>query len=171
MMELLDVCRRRYSGRNFDRNRPIPQEILEKILEAARLAPTGCNSQQWKVLVLESQEALEKAEACSECVYNAPMVLLFLYDRVHPDSALDINSVNVGLSNGVIAATHAMLEAAEQGVDSCWVCWFYEAMLREKFHIPENWSPVCLLPQGYDQDGPSERHTQRKPMEELAERL
>lgn len=170
-MDLIELYRQRYSGRAFERSRPIPEETLEKVLEAARLAPTGCNSQQWKVLVLESEEALKKAEACSECIYDAPVVLVFLYDKSHPDSILEINSVDVGLSNGVIAATHAMLEAAEQGIGSCWVCWFREDALREAFRIPEHWAPVCLMPIGYDREGPSDRHFHRKPLVELAQRL
>lgn len=170
-MDLMELYKQRYSGRAFDRRRPIPEEVLEKVLEAARLAPTGCNSQQWKVLVLESGEALKKVEECSECIYGAPVVLVFLYDKSHPDSKLEINRVDVGLSNGVIAAACAMLEAAEQGVGSCWVCWFHEDALRKAFQIPDNWMPVCLLPIGYDQDGPSDRHFQRKPLAALAQRL
>lgn len=95
-MDLMELYKQRYSGRAFDRRRPIPEEVLEKVLEAARLAPTGCNSQQWKVLVLESGEALKKVEECSECIYGAPVVLVFLYDKSHPDSKLEINRVDVG---------------------------------------------------------------------------
>ncbi len=153
-MDFMELCKQRYSGRAFDRNRPIPEEKLEKILEAARLAPSGCNAQPWKVLVLESEEALEKTRECSECVYDAPIVLVFLYDKSHPDSTLEINGVDVGLTSGVIAATFSMLAVTEQGIGSCWVCWFHEEILRKTFQIPENWVPVCLLPIGYDREGP-----------------
>ena len=170
-MEFLELCKARYSGRAFDRHRPIEAEKMDAILEAARLAPTGCNSQQWKILLLESAEALQKAERCSTCIYNAPVVLLFLYDDTHPDSHLDINGVNVGLTNAAISATHAILAATAQGVQICWVCWFEEDKVREEFQLPDNWKPACMLVMGYDLEGPSERHTLRKPVEELVRRL
>lgn len=170
-MNFLELCKARYSGRDYDRSHPVEEEKMQAILEAARLAPTGCNSQQWKVLLIESPEGLKKAEVCSTCIYNAPAVLLFLYDDTHPDSHLDINGVNVGLTNCVIAATHAMLAAREQGVDSCWVCWFEEKKVRREFNLPENWNPAMMLLLGYDKEGPSERHMLRKPLEELVERV
>ena len=170
-MEFLELCKARYSGRAFDRQRPIEAEKMSVVLEAARLAPTGCNSQQWKMLLLESEEALQKAEICSTCVYDAPAVLLFLYGDTHPDSHLEINGVDVGLTNAVIAATHAMLAATEQDIQSCWVCWFEEEKVREQFQLPDNWKPACMLVMGYDQEGPSERHALRKPMEELVQHL
>lgn len=169
-MDFLKLCENRYSARAFDRNRPIPAEKMDLILEAARLAPTGCNAQQWKILLLESPEGLRQAEECSTCVYDAPAVLLFCYDRTHPDSTVEINRVNVGLMNCTIAATHAMLAAKEQGIDSCWVCWFEEEKTRSIFQIPDNWDPACMLMLGYDTQGASERHGIRKPLEELVER-
>ena len=170
-MDFLELCEKRYSARDFDRDHPIEKEKLQRILEAVRLAPTGCNSQQFKVLVAETSEALEKMEACSTCVYNAPVVLLFAYDDLHPDSHLEINGVNVGLTNCVIAATHAMLAAADLHVHSCWVCWFEEDAVREQFCLSDGWKPACMLMLGYDRQGPSERHFLRKAAEELVEHL
>lgn len=170
-MDFLKLCKTRYSGRDFDRSHPVEEEKLQKILEAARLAPTGCNSQQWKALLIESPEGLQKAELCSTCIYNAPTVLLFIYDNAHEDSHLEINGVNVGLTNCAIAATHAMLAAAELEVHSCWVCWFEEDALRKQFRLPDNWNPACMLLLGYDRTGPGEKHVLRKPLEELVERL
>lgn len=168
-MDFLELCKKRYSGRGFDRRRPIEKETLRTILEAARLAPTGCNAQQWKILLVESPEGLRKAEACSSCIYDAPTLLLFTYDDAHEDSHLEINHVNVGLTNCAISATHAMLAAAERGVGSCWVCWFDENAVQEQFHLPDHWKPACMILLGYDQQGPSERHFYRKPLEELVE--
>lgn len=169
-MNFSELCAKRYSARAFDRSRPVPAACMTAILEAARLAPTGCNAQQWKVLVIESAEGLRRAERCSTCVYGAPAVLLFSYDRGHPDSALEINGVDVGLTNSVIAATHAMLAAAELGVDSCWVCWFDGEETKHTFGLAENWEPACMLMLGYDKEGPGEQHALRKPLEELVER-
>ncbi len=170
-MNFLELCQKRYSARDFERDRPIEEEKMQAVLEAARLAPTGCNSQQWNVLLIESIEGLQKAEACSTCVYNAPAVLLFTYDDTHPDSHLEINGVNVGLTNCAIAANHAMLAATEQGLNSCWVCWFEEDAVREQFSLQENWKPVCMLMLGYDRQGPSERHFARKSLAELVKRV
>lgn len=169
-MDFLALAKRRYAVRAFD-HRPVEEEKLQKILEAARLAPSGRNAQPWKVYVLRSPEALQNAETCTPCVYQAPVVLLFCYDRTHPESSLSENRVNVGLTNACIAAAHAMLEAEAQGLGSCWVCLFYEDLTKQVFALPEGWEPACFLPLGYAAAEPGPRHFVRKPMEELAEYL
>ena len=170
-MELISLMKDRYSAREFDRSKPIAAETMDAILEAARLAPTGCNSQQVKIYVIGSPEALAKAEQCSACIYNAPTALLICYDDTHPDSHLEINEVNVGLVDTAIVATHAILAATELGVNTCWVCWFEQDKVMELFDLPEGWKPACFIPMGYSTGTPSERHFIRKPLDELVERV
>lgn len=167
-MDFLELAKQRYAVREFE-NRPIEKEKIERILRAAQLAPTGRNAQPWRSYVLQTNEALKAAEACTPCIYQAPVVLLFCYDKNHPESNLKENNVNVGLTNACIAATHAMMEATEQGLGSCWVCLFYEEITKQTFNIPDNWEPACFLPIGYSSAEPGPRHFIRKPMDELVE--
>lgn len=170
-MNFIELYEKRYSSRDFDSTKPVSGETMKQILKAAQAAPSGCNAQPWKILVLESEEALALANACTPCIYHAPAALLFCYDAAHPDASVAINDVDVGLVNTAIAATHVMLAAAEQGLATCWVCWFDGEKTRQLFQLPPNWKPACFMPIGYPLDAPSERHFARRPPEALFERL
>ncbi len=74
-MNFEDVIRERFSTRSF-KNEKISHEKLDKILEAGRLAPTAKNIQPQKIYVLESDDALNKINECSPCIYGARTVLL-----------------------------------------------------------------------------------------------
>ena len=79
-MEFAEVIKERYSVRDFAPT-PIEEEKLSAILEAGRVAPTAANKQPWKVYVICSAEGLEKIRSITRCAFNAPAVLLFVYDE------------------------------------------------------------------------------------------
>lgn len=168
-MDFLELAKSRYSVRKFDDERKIEKEKLNCILRAVQLAPTGRNAQQFKVLVIQSVTGLKEASECTPCIYDAPVVLLFIYDKEHKESSLDENDVNVGLVNATIAATYAMNEAEELGIGSCYVELFYGEKTKELFELSEGWEPACFLPIGYSAAEPGPRHFVRKPIEELVE--
>lgn len=169
-MSFFELAQGRYAVREFE-NRNIEENKLQKILQAAQAAPSGRNAQQWKVYVLQSEKALKDAERCTPCTYHAPTILLFCYDTTHTESTLAENDVNVGLTNACIAATHAMMEATEQGLGSCWVCLFFGETTKQIFSLPDGWEPACFLPIGYSAAEPGPRHFTRKPLTELVEYL
>ena len=167
-MEFSEVVATRFSVRKFDQ-RPLEPEVLERILEAARIAPTGCNKQPFKIYVLESAGALAKIRSLSRCAFDAPIVLLF---------ALDIdrewrNPLEEGYAAGMqdvsIVATHVMLAAWNEGVGTCWVNYFAPSAVEAAFDLPANESAVLLMPIGYasDEAEPGPMHFPRKPLEEL----
>ena len=170
-MNFLELCKKRYASRDFDRNRQIEKEKLDALLKAAQLAPTGRNAQQFKVFVLQSSEALEKAEKCTPCTYNAPTVLVVTYDNSHPESHLDVNDVNVGLVNATIVATFIMIEAEEQGLGSCYVELFDGSVTKTELGLKDGWEPACFLPIGYSTAGPGPRHFVRKTVEEISKTI
>ena len=79
-MEYIDLIRTRESIRNYDPERQVTKEILEKILEAGRLAPSACNFQPWKFIVVSSKAMLEKVKACynREWLQSAPHILVIM---------------------------------------------------------------------------------------------
>lgn len=169
-MDFLEMASKRYSVRRFDTARKVETEAVGKILEAAEAAPTGHNKQSQRILVLESEEALEKLKACTPCHYHAPLAFVVSYDRTgcwerEADGALS------GPVDASIVATHMMFEAYEQGVGSCIVMGFDAAALRREFHIPLAYEPVVILVCGYPSSDcrPSSRHAVRKPKEEFTE--
>ena len=171
-MELQEAIRGRYSVRSYQ-DTPIPDDVLNAILEAGRLAPTAVNAQPQRIYVLRSPEALEKIRGLTRCAFNAPVVLLIAYDA---DTEWH-NPLEAGITSGqqdaAIVATHMMLTAYENGVGSCWVCYFPNTAVKAAFALPENEIPALLMPLGYPaaDAAPSERHAKRQQPEALVRTL
>lgn len=166
-MNFLELAAERYSVRKFS-DRPVEEEKLNLILEAVRLAPTAVNKQPQRVFVFRSAEAMETARTLSPCLYGASTVLLFCYDKdtvwSHPG-----DQVNSGDVDTAIACTHAMMEAWELGIGSCWVRFFEAEKVKAALKLPENLVPVALLPIGYaaEDAAPGPQHAASKSLDEL----
>ena len=164
-MDFLTLCADRYSVRSFS-DKKVPEELLFKILEAGRLAPTAKNQQPQRIYVISSDEALEKLHKHARC-YDAPTVLLVCGDT---NAACDRPTVSHNLSemDSSIVATHMMLAAASLGLGSVWMCAFDNEAVAKEFNLPDHIKPYMLLPIGYASDDcvPNPRHTQRLALEE-----
>lgn len=168
--DFLDLAAGRYSVRHFS-DKPVEQEIIDKILEAGKLAPTAVNSQPQMIYVMKSDEAMEKANKLSRCIYGAPQVFLICYDdnRVCQRGA----DGNYGDIDCTIVLTHMMLEAYNLGIGTCMVGMFSPEEARQVLNLPDNIHPVLLMPFGYPAEdaAPSPRHTEYRPMEETVQYL
>ena len=80
MKDFLSLAADRYSVRSFQPTH-LPQEIIDKLLEAAKLAPTGCNNQPQRILILNTDASLEVLKNCTKCHFNAPTAMLICYNR------------------------------------------------------------------------------------------
>ena len=163
-MELLELMKNRYSVRQFEKKQ-IEQEKLEKILEAGRVAPTACNRQPQRILVLQTKENLEKLETCTKFTFQAPTVLMVCADKATAWTRKQ-DEKNHGQIDVSIVTTQMVLEAFSLGIGSCFVCAFDEEKIRQTFAIPQNYEVVTLLPLGYPAGKPAEGHSIRKPKEE-----
>lgn len=166
-MEFEKLIQERYSVRKFLPEH-LSQEVIEKIIEAGHIAPTGCNYQPQRILVLNTDEAINKLSQCTKCHFNAPTAMLICHNKDESwkrpyDSAL---SSPVDAS---IVATHMMLEAHNVGVGSCWVMHFNPSAMREAFNIPENYEPHALLVMGYPAEDakPLDMHFKTRPIDEV----
>ena len=161
-MEFKEVVKNRYSCKKYD-GQPVSKEALDAILEAGRLAPTARNAQEQKVYVIQSPEGLAKIDAATPCRYNAPVVLAVAYDKAgvytYPGE-----SVNSGMEDAAIVATHMMLAATDVGVESCWLNFFNPVELKSALGLPENEELVMLLDLGHvaEGSGPFANHESRK---------
>lgn len=166
-MDFLKLAAGRYSVRKF-LDRPVRQEDIEKILLAGHLAPTACNRQPQRILVINSKEGASKLRKCTECHFGAPAALLVCYDR---DDCWKrkYDGKSSGEIDAGIVATHMMLEAASLGVGMTWVMYFIPEAFKEEFGIPEHIEPAALLVMGYPAADakPAPGHSQFKPMSEL----
>ncbi|MBE6656022.1 MAG: nitroreductase [Ruminococcaceae bacterium] len=165
-MEFEKLIAERYSVRSF-RPEPLSEDVIARILAAGHLAPTGCNFQPQRILVLNTEESMEKLSTCTRCRFGAPTAMLVCHNteeswRRPYDGALS-SSVDA-----TIVATHLMLAAHNIGVGSCMVMHFDPVKMREAFSIPAHIELGVLLVMGYPAEDaqPKHYHYEFRPMEE-----
>ncbi|HOF88967.1 MAG TPA: nitroreductase family protein [Armatimonadota bacterium] len=164
-MSFLELVTNRYSVRKYD-CRPVPAEVLARILEAARLAPSACNTQPWRFFVVTNaaaRAALFPHER-QAWISAAPVVLVACSYPAHAwKRAYDgKNHADVDLA---IAMEHLVLAATEAGLGTCWICAFDPAVFRQVLTLPPDMEPVAATPLGYSLDTPRPKH--RKPLAEI----
>ena len=166
-MDFLKFAAERYSVRSFE-GKHLEQEVIDKILACGHVAPTGCNRQPQRILVLNSDDAIQALKGCTKCHFDAPTAVLICYDQT--DSW--VRKYDGALSAPVDAAivtTHMMLMAHSLGVGCCWVMHFDPAAMRQAFDIPEELIPTALLVMGYPAKdaGPLDMHEATRPLDEV----
>ncbi|MBE6019718.1 MAG: nitroreductase [Clostridiales bacterium] len=165
-MEFKDVVRERYSCKKYTGKHVEPEKI-EAILAAGRLAPTAKNLQEQHIYVVQSDEMLAKIDSVTPCRYGAPTVLVVAFDKnnvfTYPGERKDS-----GDEDATIVATHMILAAADEGVNSCWVNFFDPDKAAEALGLPENEEILMLMDLGYaaEEGGPLANHGSRKPLAE-----
>lgn len=164
-MELLDMMKQRYSVREFE-SKQIKKDELDKILQAGRVAPTACNRQPQRILILQSKNEIEKLKKCTPFTFDAPTILLICQDKTS-SWIRKYDGKDHGEIDTTIVTTQMMLEAFHLGIGSTWVCSFDPQKLKEEFQIPDHYEPIHLLPIGYPKIGntPSKSHHDRYKLE------
>ena len=137
-MDFMELAKSRYSERHFD-TRPVEQEKIDRILEAGRIAPTGCNYQPQRIYVIQSEEALKKARTIHVSHFNAPLMFLICYDADtvwrNPHDRWYENYC-CGEQDVSIVASNMMYEAEELGVHNVWLRGFDSQEVAEVFQLP-----------------------------------
>lgn len=170
-MEFKEVIRKRYSCKKYS-DRPVEKEKLDAVLNAGRLAPTAKNLQEQHIYVVQSEEALAKIDAETPCRYGAPAVLVVAFDKTnvftYPGEKRDS-----GVEDATIVATHMILAAADEGLDSCWINFFDPDKLAASLDLPENEEILMIMDLGYAADGagPLPNHDSRKDITETVSYL
>ena len=170
-MEFKEVIKNRYSCKKYG-DKQVETEKLTEILEAGRLAPTAKNMQEQRIYVLQSAESLAKLDQATPCRYGAPTVIVVAFDKndvfTYPGGKYD-----TGAEDATIVATHLILAAADEGVDSCWVNYFDPDQLAASLGLPENEQIVMVMDLGYAAEGagPLPNHASRKDLAETVKYL
>lgn len=159
-MPLIDVILSRRSVRSYEKKN-IPEDVLSKILEAGRQAPSAMNRQPWRFIVLTDYEIKEKLShgRWNRFVKDSPVTIVGcayvgdFYTRKW--STVD---TTIALQNMVIAAWVI-------GVGSCWIGDFRENEVKNLLDIPDNWKVVALVTFGYPAEKPEGEW--KKPLEEI----
>jgi len=162
-MDVFTAIQNRRSVRKY-MDKPVEEEKLYRIMEAARLSPSAKNGQNWKFVVVKDEETRKRLvdEAIKQpFVGEAPVIIVCC--GTEPDSIMKCGQprYTVDLS---IATAYMILEAYEQGLGTCWLGSFDENKVKEILGIPEKVRVVAITPLGYPSETPSPR-----PRKELRE--
>lgn len=162
-MAVLDVIKERKSIRKY-KDTPVEKEKLMNVLEAARLAPSARNLQDWKfIAVTDSEKRSRLKEACGgqKQVEQAPVTLVVCANN---DSIMPCGQSKTSVDCS-IAMSFMLLQAQEEGLGMCWLGLFYEDKVKEILGIPDDYTVVAVSPLGYADENPTARP--RKSAEEV----
>jgi len=163
-MEVMEAVKTRRSIRDYE-EKPIPEEKLHKLLEAARLSPSARNSQDRKFVVVRDKEqrlGLARAARGQQHVVNAPLIIVAVGTKPEYHMPNDVPAYAVDLA---IALDHITLVAAEEGLGTCWIGGFLQASARDVLNIPDKFIIAAMLTVGFPRTMPEERP--RKSFEEI----
>lgn len=159
-MDLYEAIKKRYSCRSYAA-KPIEADKLDRILEAARLAPSAKNLQDWRFVVVTDEKKRKKlAAAANEQMFiaTAPAIIVGCSNIEHTmRCGQKIAPIDLG-----IAMEHIALAATAEGLASCWIGSFYPEKVRKVLDIPEKAEIIELMPIGY----PADKET-RRPRENI----
>ena len=172
---LLDLIRRRKSVRRYI-DKAISKEDISKCLEAARQAPSACNGQPWKFIVVDEpalkntlcDKAFSGAYSTNKFTKSAPVIIVVVSGKEKFLTAIGgfLRDTRYYLVDLGIACEHLVLEATELGIGSCWIGWFDERAVKKVLGVPRNKKIDVIISLGYAGDtGP--RLKARKPLAEI----
>ena len=150
-MNVHEAIRARRSVRAY-RPDPIPEEVLQRVLESTRLAPSGNNLQPWKfILVRDAERRRQLAQAASQQMFIAEAPIAIAAVGLNPDAIMscDVPAYAVNVS---IAVDHLTLAAVEEDLGTCWIGAFSQDEARQVLGIPDQYKIVALTPLGYPAD-------------------
>jgi len=165
-MDFLELAKLRCSTRAFT-DEPVEKEKLEYILEAGRVAPSACNKQAQRIIVVQNKVNIEKVQKAYK-TFGSQCVLIICRDTRN-ELVREYDGKCSGDMDIGIVTDHMMLAAREEDIGSVMVGLFDPRIIREGFSIPEYILPTALLILGYPKNGflDANRHSrQRKPIGE-----
>ncbi|MBP3563917.1 MAG: nitroreductase family protein [Bacteroidales bacterium] len=172
-MEFSELIQKRQSDRRYA-PKPVAREHILKCLEAARLAPSACNSQPWKFIVVDDRAKLaELSEAAiglgmNKFTVQVPVMVAVVQEKMNLEAKAGalVKDKDYSLMDLGMAVEHFCLQAAELGLGTCIMGWFDEKRVRKALGVPRGRRVQLLLTLGYP-DSPT-RAKVRKPLEEIS---
>ena len=173
-MDFREIANQRQSCRSYDAARPVEEEKLQAVLESARLAPSACNGQPYRLTVCTGEKALKTAELCrgmglNQFAVQAPVMIVVSEEEYVASAKLgsrlkgnDYRSMDIGIVTAFIT-----LEAAAQGLGTCIMGWFDDEKIREVCRLSHPVRLVIAL--GYPEEKATQREKKRKSMDELVQ--
>jgi len=166
-MDFYKVVRTRRSIRSYKPD-PIPNDVLRRVLEAARIAPSGLNRQPWKFIIVRDESLKKKvARACHNQMFiaEAPLVIVACGYNIHWNRGGYMGDLSM-LIDVSIAFTHLILAARAEGLGTCWIGSFDNEEVKNILGIPKDVNVVAITPLGYPK---GEKFSEPEPRKNLSE--
>lgn len=145
-MDTIEIIKKRRSIRGFEPDL-VPQDLIKKIIEAATWAPSACNIQGWRFIVVDDQKLKDKLVELggAATIKSAPLGILVVYDQRSKNMEYQDH-----IQSGAAAIQNLLLAATHYGLGSCWICQLpLKNEIRKIFKIPESFSPMAYVLLGY----------------------
>ena len=166
-MEFLELAKQRCTTRGFT-DKKIGKDDLDRILAAGRVAPTACNKQPQRIIVVQQPDNILRVQKAYQ-TFGSQCILIVCQDKRDPLIRPFDEKCSGDLDIGIIC-DHIMLAARELNIGSVMVGLFDPQIIRKEFNIPEYIEPTALLILGYPVEGflsPERHNTERKPLEDI----
>lgn len=165
MSNFLSLCQKRASVRDYLPTLP-SAEVVARIKEAVRLAPSACNKQPWRFFYVTQPEVLSQLCVTYPRPWLATAPALFVaVKNVEENWVRPADHHAHGDIDLAIAVEHLCLAAAEEGLGTCWVCNFDTQACAEILNLGANWQPVAMTPIGFPGEKHQDAGRKRKPVE------
>jgi nitroreductase len=150
-MEFQDLIRKRYSVRSYQ-SKPVEDEKLKKVLDAARIAPTAVNKQPFRFIVVKTEGREEELKQIYHADWFSQAPLVICACTVQSESWTRRDGRNYVDVDTTIAMDHLILAATELGLGTCWIAAFDAQAAREILKLPDEVEPLLFTPLGYPTD-------------------
>ncbi|MCK5832408.1 nitroreductase family protein [bacterium] len=173
----ISICRKRRSVRKFS-DRPVTDEELSEVLDAARLSPSSNNTQPWRFIIIREPKRIKAISGAAPALVafnkpwmsKAPCLLVCCAEpgQVYHKTVGKLLTVDLATIDIAIAIEHVVLASAEMGLGTCWVGWFSEKKLRGIIDLPDNWKVISILAVGWPKEELTEHEPKRKALSDIA---
>jgi len=175
-MDFQELLQKRQSVRKY-RDKPVEKEKIEKLIEAVHIAPSACNSQPWKLIIVDNPElknkvakaTFSKAISFNKFAVEAPVIAVLVIEKAKPIAQIGglIKNQEYPEYDIGIAAAHFCLQAAELGLGTCMIGWFNEKQIQKLLNIPRKRKIGLVITLGYPPEDYKQRKKNRKPLDEI----
>jgi nitroreductase len=175
-MTFQELINNRQSVRKYQ-EKPVEREKMETILEALHLAPSACNSQPWRMIMVDNPElknevanaTFNNAISFNRFAVQAPAIAVLVIEKPKLIAQIggSLKNQEYPMYDIGIAAAHFCLQAAELGLGTCMIGWFNEKKIKALLKIPEKKKIGLVITLGYPPDDYKLRKKIRKPLDEI----
>jgi nitroreductase len=175
-MKFMDLIKQRISVRKYS-SKPVPRELIDLCLEAARLAPSACNSQPWSFIVVDDEktknEIVKKSMSgiymSNKFVMTAPVIIAAITEHSTYIARMGgmLRHIKYNLIDIGIACEHLVLQAEELGLGTCWLGWFDEKAVKKVLGLSKSTKVDVMISLGYPAEDLPAKKRIRKSLEEM----